>query len=91
MKVFHRGLCPVCELLRGICSGSHALYALGVAQQTIDLFIDEELDKRTFIEIVIKQILQKELSELKPRALHQRAKDAGALWCVLLKAWRGGA
>lgn len=52
---------------------------VGVAQQIIEQLIDEELDKRAFIEIVIRRILHNELSELKPRALHQRAKDAGAI------------
>ena len=62
--------CPVC---------------VRVAQQTIDVFIDEELDKRTFLEIVIKRTLQNELSALKTRALHMRAKDAGACWRVPLR------
>ena len=58
---------------------------LGVAQQTIDVFIDEELDKRTFVEIVMKRTLQKELSELKTTALHMRAK------CLLAPALDLGA
>ena len=87
MKVFARGLSPVCvralawNLLR-----QSVLCMLGVAQQTIDLFMGMELDKRTFVEIVVmKRTLQKELSELKTRELHMRAKDAGAIWRVPFK------
>jgi hypothetical protein len=53
---------------------------VGVAEQIIEQLIDEELDKRAFIEIVIRRILHNELSELKNRALLQGAKDAGAVW-----------
>ena len=63
------------NLLRQSCS-----VCLGVAQQTINVFIDDVLDKRTFVEIVMKRTLQRELSELKTTALHMRAKDAGACW-----------
>ena len=52
---------------------------VGVAQQIIEQLIDEELDKRAFIEILIRRILHNELSELKNRALLQGAKDAGAI------------
>jgi hypothetical protein len=67
---------PVQTLAFSLCKRDY----VGVAQQIIEQLIDEELDKRAFIEILIRRILHKELSELKPRALHQRAKDAGAVW-----------
>jgi hypothetical protein len=66
------------------------LCMLGVAPQTIDVFMDEELDKRTFVEIVMKRTLQRELSELKTPALHARAKGAGACWRVPLKGCMQG-
>jgi hypothetical protein len=67
---------PVQILAFSLCKRDY----VGVAQQIIEQLIDEELDKRAFIEILIRRILNKELSELNPRALHQRAKDAGAVW-----------
>ncbi len=71
----------MCELAWSLLWQS-CYVCLGVAQQTIESFVDEELDKWTFVEIVIKRTLQKELSELQTRALHMRAKDAGAIWRV---------